>query len=39
MAVVVAIIAVWLHLWWLAILYIVFWGVMLLIGRRRSTRR
>jgi hypothetical protein len=39
MAVVVAIIAIWLHLWWLAILYVVFWGVMLSIERRRSVRR
>jgi hypothetical protein len=39
MAVVVAVIAIWLHLWWLALLYVAFWGLMLLLGRRRAARR
>jgi hypothetical protein len=36
MAVVVAVLAVWLHLWWLAVLYVVFWAAMLPLGRRRA---
>jgi hypothetical protein len=39
MAVVVAIVAVWFHLWWLALLYVAFWVLMVLLGRRRATRR
>jgi hypothetical protein len=39
MAAVVAVVAVWLHLWWLALLYVAFWGFMLLRGRQRATRR
>jgi hypothetical protein len=38
MVAVVAVIAIWLHLWWLAVLYTAFWGSMLAIGQRRARR-
>jgi hypothetical protein len=36
MTVVVVLLAVWLHLWWLALLYVGFWGLMVVIGSRRT---
>jgi len=38
MTVVVVLLAIWLHLWWLALAYVVFWGFMLTVGNRRARR-
>jgi hypothetical protein len=38
MAVVVALLAIWLHLWWLALSYVAFWGLFVVLGRRRARR-
>jgi hypothetical protein len=37
--VVVVLVGVWLHLWWLAVVYAGFWGFMVVRGQRRDSRR
>jgi len=37
MLVVVAVVGGWLHLWWLAAIYAVFWAILILRGLRRGT--
>jgi hypothetical protein len=38
MTVVVVLLAIWLRLWWLALVYVAFWAFMLIVGRRRARR-
>jgi hypothetical protein len=39
MVVVVAVLAIWLHLWWLAVLYAAFWSSLTFLASRRTRRR
>jgi hypothetical protein len=39
MVVVVAVLTIWLHMWWLAIAYAAFWAALLVVSRRRAARR